>query len=129
MSRALLILTNDVIRQRAINWVQKAPVGTRVEFKEAKRTNDQNALMWASLTEIATQKTHMGRKYTPDEWKAIFLHALGKETRFIPALDGQGFLPYGNSSSDLSTKEMSELMTLIFAWSAENGVTFNERAA
>lgn len=129
MSRALLILTNDVIRQRAINWVQKAPVGTRVEFKEAKRTNDQNALMWASLTEIASQKTHMGRKYSPDEWKAIFLHALGKETRFIPALDGQGFLPYGNSSSDLSKKEMAELMTLIFAWAAQNGVLFSEKAA
>lgn len=129
MSRALLILNNDMIRQKAINWVQKAPVGTRIEFKEAKRSNEQNSLLWASLTEIAAQKEHHGRKYSPDAWKSIFMSALGKEMQFVPALDGKGFITLGHSSSDLSTKEMADLLSLIFAWAAENGVTFNERAA
>lgn len=127
MARALLILSNDVVRQKAINWVQTAPVGTRVEFKEAKRTNDQNALLWASLTDIAQQKEHFGRKYSPDMWKAIFMAALGKEMQFVPALDGQGFIPIGHSSSDLSTKEMVDLITSIFAWGAANGVLFNDQ--
>ena len=127
MSRALLILNNDIIRQRAINWVHNAPAGTRVEFKEAKRTNEQNALLWASLTDIAQQREHFGRKYSPDQWKVIFMAALGREMQFIPALDGQGFIPLGHSSSDLSTKEMADLLTLIFVWGAEHGVTFNDQ--
>ncbi len=107
--------------------MQNAPAGTRVEFKEAKRTNEQNALLWASLTDIAQQREHFGRKYSPDQWKVIFMAALGREMQFIPALDGQGFIPLGHSSSDLSTKEMADLLTLIFAWGAEHGVTFNDQ--
>ena len=43
MSRALLILANDEIRAKAARWVKAAPVGTRVEFKQAKRSTEQNA--------------------------------------------------------------------------------------
>ena len=126
MSRALLILSHDLVRQKAIKWVQTAPVGTRLTFQEAKRTNEQNALLWASLTDVAQQREHFGRKYSPDQWKSIFMAALGKEMQFVPALDGQGFIPLGHSSSDLAVKEMADLLSLIFAWGAENNVTFNE---
>jgi hypothetical protein len=126
MSRALLILSNDIIRQKAVRWVQSAPVGTRIEFKEAKRSNEQNALLWASLTDIAQQREHFGRKYSADQWKSIFMAALGKEMQFVPALDGQGFIPLGHSSSDLSVKEMADLITTIFAYGAENGVVFSD---
>ena len=33
MSRALLILANDAIRERAIVWIKGAPVGTRVDVR------------------------------------------------------------------------------------------------
>ena len=105
------------------DWLSE-PEGSRIEFKEAKRTNEQNALLWASLTDVAQQREHFGRKYSPDQWKAIFMAALGKEIQFVPALDGQGFIPLGHSSSDLSTKEMADLLSSIFAWGAQNGVTF-----
>ena len=126
MSRAVLILANDTIRNRAAAWARNAPVNTRVEFKGPKRTLEQNARLWAMLTDIASQKEHLGRKYTPDQWKVIFLHAIGREVQFIPALDGQGFIPWGQSSSDLSVKEMTDLIEFMFAWGAENGVTFYE---
>lgn len=126
MSRAILILSHPAVRDRAIKWVQGAPDGTRLEFKEPKRTRAQNDRMWAMLTAIAAQKTHCGRHYTADEWKVIFLHALGRETRFVPSLDEKTFLPLGFSSSDLSKAEMSELMELITAWGAEHGVKFGD---
>lgn len=126
MSRAFLILANQAVRERAHRWVAALPVGTRVEFKEPKRTTDQNARMWAMLTDIATQKEHFGRRYPTEAWKAIFLHALGKETSFIPALDGAGFLPLGQSSSDLSKREMSDLIEMMKWWGAENGVVFHD---
>jgi len=125
MSRAVLILANGNVRERAVDWIKRAPEGTRVEFKGPKRTLDQNALMWAMLGDIAEQKKHLGRSYNTDQWKCIFLHALGRETQFIPALAGKDFIPYGQRSSDLSKEEMSELIDFMHAWGTENGVQFH----
>lgn len=126
MSRATIILSDKASRDRACRWAQTAPNGTRVEYKEMKRSLEQNSRMWAMLTDVATQKTHMGRRYTPDEWKVLFLHALGREMTFLPALDGTTFVPYGQRSSELGKSEMTALIDLIFAWGAEHGVTFHD---
>jgi hypothetical protein len=129
MKRATLILANDSVRQRAAHWVASLPTGTRVEFKEPKRTLEQNARMWAMLTDVSRQVEHCGRKYTPDAWKVLFLHALGREVQFLPALDGTTFIPWGQSSSDLSKAEMGELIEFIHAWGAERGVVFHDEVA
>lgn len=122
MSRHLLTVYSEEDRKRARTYINSAPPGTRVEFKAIKRSNDQNSLMWAMLTDIAAQKEHSGRKYTPDQWKILFLHAIGREVQFIPSLDNKTFLPWGQSSSDLSKKEMGDLIDFIDAWCAQNGV-------
>jgi len=44
--------------------------------------------------------------------------------QFLPSLDNSTFIPWGQSSSDLSKEEMSELIEFIAAWGAQNGVTF-----
>lgn len=126
MSRYLLILSNSTVRARAINWIKNVPDGTRVEFKEPKRTLPQNDRMWAMLTEISRKALLGGQKYEPDEWKCIFLDALGQEMKFLPKLSGQGFLPLGHRFSELSVSEMSQLMELMEAWCAQNGVTLTE---
>jgi len=84
-------------------------------------------MMWSLLTQVAAQKEHCGRRYTTDQWKVIFLHALGREVQFIPSLDSATFIPWGHSSSDLSKEEMSQLIEFIFSWGAQNGVRFEER--
>jgi len=127
MSRAVLILDSTTMRQRAIHWVSMAKDGTRVEFKQPKRSLDQNSLFWSLLTQVAVQKEHSGRRYTPDQWKILFLHAIGREVQFIPSLDGSTFIPWGQSSSDLSKEEMTALIEFIFAWGAQNGVRFREQ--
>ena len=126
MSRALLILSNQAVRQRAIHWIKNVPDGTRVEFKEPKRTLPQNDRMWAMLTEISNKALLGGNKYTADEWKCIFLDALGQEMTFLPKLYGQGFLPIGQRSSELSVREMSQLMELMEAWCAQNHIALTE---
>lgn len=128
MSRHIITLWNEADRERARRYVMQAPIMTRVEFKASKRTLPQNDRMWAMLTDIAAQKEHGGRKYTPDQWKIIFLAAIGREVQFIPSLDGKTFLPWGQSSSDLSKKEMTDLIEFIMAWGAENGVEFHDGA-
>ena len=126
MGRALIVVNGSQDRARASAWASKAPPGTRIEFKAAKRTLDQNSRMWAMLTDVAQQTTHNGRRYTPDQWKVLFMHACGNEVQFLPSLDGATFIPWGNHSSDLSKSEMTELIEFIFAWGAEHGVQFHE---
>ena len=128
MSRALLILNGPVDRERACHWIAQAPAGTRIEFKAAKRTLDQNSLMWAALTDVATQLKWHGQWLRADDWKLIFLDALKRELRIVPNIDGNGFVNLGRSSSDLSKEEMSNLIELMFAFGAQHGVVFRDSA-
>lgn len=126
MSRALLVLNSQYARQKALAWIAKAPAGTRLEFKAPKRSLPQNDFMWSLLTDIAQQCEHSGRKYPADGWKIIFMAAIGREVQFIPSLDGKSFIPWGQSSSDLTKKEMSDLIEFMLAWGAENNVVFHD---
>lgn len=129
MSRALVILHRKADRDRVIAWARKAPWGTRITFQAAKRTSDQNARMWAMLTEVARQVKWHGQRLSADDWKLIFMAALKQELRIVPNLDGTGFVQLGRSSSNLSVAEMGDLMDLIAAFGAREGVTFAEREA
>ena len=126
MARAIITLRNNADRLRASKWIGKAPVGTRVEFKASKRSLPQNDRMWAMLTDVATQVKWHGISLTPDDWKLVFLDALKRESRFVPNIDGNGFVNLGRSSSDLSKEEMTDLIELIFAFGAQHSVTFHE---
>lgn len=127
MSRAVTTINREYDRMKLVNWINTAPIGTRVEFKAAKRTNEQNDRMWAMLTDIATQIEWDGEKRTTNDWKEGFLDWLPREWRTMAALDGSGRqVPLGRSSSDLSKQEMSDLLTLIEKFGAENGVKFND---
>lgn len=128
MSRYLVTIRSTADRERAARIVNAAPSGTRVEVKAAKRTLAQNDRMWAMLTEVARQLPWHGTKLRPDDWKLIFLDALKREVRMVPNLDGTGFVNLGQSSSDLTKSEMSDLIELIFEFGSRHGVKFAEDA-
>ena len=129
MSRAVLILGGKAQRDRAPAWIANAPINTRVEFREPKRSLPQNDRMWAMLTDIAKQRpNHNGAKMTADLWKAVFMQALGAEMTMLPTLACDGFFPIGLRSSELSKSEMSDLMELMAAWGAAHDVTFHDQA-
>ncbi|GGE36120.1 NinB protein [Agaricicola taiwanensis] len=129
MGRATVVLTSQADKQKAAQWVMKAPWNTRVTFAASKRSLPQNDRMWAMLTDIASQMTYHGIKLAPDDWKLLFLDALKREVRMVPNLEGNGFVSLGRSSSDLSKQEMSDLIEVIFAWGANNGVVFHDDQA
>ena len=126
MSKHLLVLSRPDVRAKAIDWITRLPVGTRVEFSEPRRTADQNAKLWALLNDVALHHEHHGRRYAPDDWKVLFMLALGKEMRFAPSLDGHGFVPLGTRSSKLSKSEMSDLIEFILAFCAENEIPLSD---
>lgn len=129
MGRATIIVRNQADKDRASAWAQKAPVGTRIEFKATKRTLPQNDRMWAMLTDIATQLEWNGYRLSPDDWKLMFLDALNREVRVVSAINGDGFVTLGRSSSDLSKEEMSDMIELMTAFGAQHGVTFHDQGA
>lgn len=126
MTRYCVNITSNRKREEALRIVRAAPPFSRVEVKAQKRTTAQNALLWSLLTAVSLQKDHCGRRYSPDQWKVIFMHACGREVQFIPSLDMSTFIPWGQRSSDLSKDEMTSLIEYMMAWGAENGVKFHD---
>ena len=123
---ATLVLASDLIRTRAIAWITKAPINTRIEFKAPRRSLPQNDRMWAMLTDVARQQEYHGVKLSPEDWKLIFLDGLSHELRIVPNLSGTGFVNLGRSTSKLTKSEMSDLMELISAYCAEHGIVLSE---
>lgn len=130
MARALLVLANDRFKQRAIDWITRAPYETRVEFRGPKRTIPQNDRMWAMLTDLSVQLAWHGRRMSSDDWKLVMLDALRREAheqlRIVPNTDGTGFVNLSTSSSDLSKDEMTALIEIIFAFGAKHGIEWSE---
>ena len=126
--RRVITLRNEMERAKLLRWVDAAPLGFRVEFKEPTRSLQQNDRLWALLAIISKTARINGMAYDPDQWKCIFMRAMGKEAQFLPTLDGLQFFPTGFRSSDLSVREMSDLQTLMEAYAAEQGISLGEAA-
>lgn len=122
------ILHTDRIRANAMNAIAQAPDGYVVTVSEAKRSGEQNNLLWALLTEIAQAKPE-GRNWTPETWKCAFMHFLGHQVLFAEGLDGSGPFPLGFRSSQLTKKQMTDLIECILSYGAQHGVVFSERVA
>ena len=125
---AATIIIDPTSRDTARKWLAVAPDGTVVTFKRPGRTLPQNDRMWAMLTDVATQAEHNGNRYTPDQWKCLFMHACGHEAHFMAGLNGEPF-PAGFRSSKLNKDQMTELMDFIESWGVQNGVKFKGVAA
>lgn len=126
MSRAVVTLWTQADKAKAAHWISIAPAGTRLEFKRARRSNDQNSLMWVLLTAIAEQLDWHGQKYSSEDWKDYMMHAL-RRARWMPSEDG-GMVPIGMRTSDLAKDEMSELIEFLYAFGAQHGVDFGAEA-
>jgi len=93
-----------------------------LEVKPSTRSLEQNARLWAMLTDISRQVDWYGRKLTPHDWKHVFTASLKKQD-VVPGLDG-GFVVLGLSTSKMTKAEMCDLQTLMEAFGAEQGVRF-----
>ena len=113
-------------RDRAVQLVMSAPHGHVLRIEPPKRTLDQNAKLWAMLTDISMAKPE-GRRLTPDEWKAVFMQACGWEQQFLEGLDGRPF-PTGFRSSKMSKAQMADLITFVQAKGDEWQIRWSDAA-
>ena len=121
-----VVLNSPFPRERACALIRKAPDGYVATIAEPKRTLSQNDKLWAMLTDVSVSMP-LGRRHTPDDWKAIFMNACGWECQFVEGLDGRPF-PKGFRSSHLTKSQMGDLINFIQAFGDENGVRWSDES-
>lgn len=120
-------LINQDVRDRACQAILRAPDGYTVAIAEALRTSDQNAKLWPMLTDVSLSMP-MGRKETPEQWKAILMRAFGCEIGYLNDINGEPF-PIGYRSSKMGKRQFAEFIEFIYAFGAEHGVQWSEPEA
>lgn len=103
------------------------PNGHVVNIAAPKRTNEQNARMWAMLSDVSRTAPE-GRKWTTEAWKCAFMHSLGHQCQFAEGLDDSGPFPIGYRTSRLGVKQMIDLITVIYEYGDSHGVAWSEPA-
>lgn len=101
-----------------------------LEIRPEKRSDAQNRLLHACLSEISKQMEWAGAKRDVDTWKrllvAAWLRARGEHVEMLPALDGHGVDIVFRRTSQLTKAECAELSEFVMAWAAERGIIFNQ---
>ena len=123
--RGQTIILRPHTRDTARALIDAAPDGHVVNVAAPKRNLDQNARMWAMLSDIARAAPE-GRKWTTETWKCAFMHVLGHEITFSEGLDNTGPFPVGYSSSRLTVRQMADLITVIQEYGDRHGVRWTE---
>lgn len=120
MTGQTVILRGPSQRQFAKTLIDAAPDDGVVNVRAASRTNDQNAKMWAMLSDISRAKPD-GRCHTPEVWKALMMNACGHAVQFVLGIDGEPF-PLGFRSSKLTKAQMSDLIEVMYEYGSRHGV-------
>jgi hypothetical protein len=137
MTAQTVILQLDNARDRmAFAWKKACeileigkPVKVTLDEYKSKRSLEQNAKLWACLTDIARQvqwPVDGKLQYlTPDDWKDILTAGLHKSQRVAQGVDG-GFVMLGQRTSKMKVGEMVELIEFVNWFGAEKGVRWSE---
>lgn len=101
----------------------------RVNIAKETRTLEQNSIMWSILTDLSRQLEWPvnGRlqRLAPEEWKDILTAGLTKEQRVAQSLDGNGWVMLGERTSRMSIEQLSDLITLAYAFGAGKNVRWS----
>lgn len=121
-----VILRGDAQRALARSLVNLAPVDAVVTVGGPKRNRDQNALLWALISDVSRAKPE-GRTHTPEVWKCLFMAACGHTVQFEMGLDNRPF-PIGFSSSRLTKAQFADLITTVMEYGDRHGIQWSEPA-
>lgn len=98
--------------------------------KESK-SRDQEEMYHALIGHIAKQASHLGAKWSPDDWKRFLVWQFAKEVgistgKLVPSLDGTGIVQLGLQTRKFKKDEASQFTEWLIAWAAQNGVEIPE---
>jgi hypothetical protein len=102
------------------------PVAVIAKPYEPTRSLEQNDKLHAMLTDISKQKQWAGQWLTVEKWKRLMMAAWcrsnNESAEILPAIDGHGFDVLYRRTSELSVKEMIEVIEFVQWWAVENDV-------
>ena len=111
-----------------VRYVQKfsleKPVQIDISMYKKRRSNDQNAKMWAMLQDVSDQVCWCEEVLTKENWKDIFTASLKKQ-QAVPGIDG-GFVVLGTGTRNMSTSDISDLIELMNAFASEHEVVWTD---
>lgn len=136
VSQTFVLRTGNARARMAAAWefacrILEVGKAARVKVEELTPTRslDQNAKLWAVLTDIARQvpwyvdgKEQLLEK---EEWKDLLTAGLKKHQRIAQGIEG-GFVILGARTSRMTVGEMCELIELAQAFGAQHGVNWSE---
>ncbi len=116
-------LAHAEARQRARDAIAQAPENYVVTIKPPTRSLDQNAALWALLTEFSERLEWPVNgamvRMTPEEWKDVLSAAFRQETaRLAMGLTG-GVVMLGSRTSKMDKRTFSEFLDFAQAVAAE----------
>ena len=113
----------------AKGWLTAGDTRLTLEIRPEKRSDAQNRLLHACLSEISKQVEWAGAKRDVDTWKrlltAAWLRARGEPIEMLPAVDGHGVDIVFRRTSQLTKAECAELSKFVMAWAAERGIVIH----
>lgn len=124
-TREAVVINTPADREKVVRWARGVSDGTIVEFRKSTRSHEQNAKMHAMLGEVSDQVVWYGQKLKVEDWKNMFTASLRKAS-VVPGIDPGTVVPLGIHTSTMTIDEMSNMIELIYAFGAENNVTFKE---
>lgn len=107
--------------------------GQKLEIKvsDPTRTLEQNAKLWACLSDISRQvQWPVDGKLqflSPEDWKDVLSAGLHKEQRIAQGIEG-GFVILGQRTSQMSKRQLAELIEFIQYFGVDRGVEWSEAA-
>ncbi|MCL7941200.1 recombination protein NinB [Halomonas sp. ATCH28] len=116
-------MVNKALRAGAVEVVLRRP--------SELRSLSQNAKLWPMLEDVASQQQLVIdgslEWASREDWKDVFTSALRRHQRMAKGIDG-GMVVLGMRTSKMRKQEFSDLIELIYAYGAENGVQWSEKA-
>jgi hypothetical protein len=100
-------------------------------IEQESKSRDQEEKYHAIIGEIAKQSSHLGAKWSSEDWKRFLVWQFAKEIgistgKLVPSLDGTGIVQLGLQTRKFKKDESSQFIEWLLAWAAQNGVTVND---
>lgn len=118
--KPLILIDSEAERERAIAWLFRADLGSRVILEPPQRSSEGNARMWALLTRMSEEVEWFGQRYSPSQWKDYHMHDFGGVT-WMPC-DVGGYVPVGRSTGELKAEERRQFIALLEDFLARHGI-------
>ena len=94
-----------------------------------QRTLEQNDKLHAMLRDISTQYEYCGKLRSVEDWKDIFaasMKIMEGSMDVVPGIEG-GVIILGLHTSDMTIKQMIDMITSIDAWAVDKEIVWSEK--